>query len=110
MSPSPLQDDLAVSLTKDRKHMSFVLIDRKEKKSSLSISSLPIPVAIDIPRVATSKASNKFGASSSLLRKYDIEYLLGEGSTGVVVRGERIEDKMPVAIKFIHKVRCSKSK
>ena len=48
--------------------------------------------------------ANKYGASAALLRKYDIEGVLGEGLSGIVLSGSRNSDSYPVAIKFIRKV------
>lgn len=48
--------------------------------------------------------ANKYGASAALLRKYDIDGVLGEGLSGIVVCGCRKTDSYLVAIKFIRKV------
>ena len=96
--------------------MASTTVSRRAEESLLipktsSIISKPIPVpfhkALSISgngSVLGTRASNKYGASAALLHNYEIEGILGEGGSGVVVSARRKEDCRNVAVKFIRKV------
>lgn len=106
------------------KQMAFTTISRRAEESLLipkssSIISKPIPVpfhkALSISGNGSvlggmcARASNKYGASAALLHNYEIEGILGEGGSGIVVSARRKDDCRNVAVKFIRKVNVTHS-
>lgn len=72
---------------------SFVQIEQ-----TIPSTTLPISIPID----TTTK--NERGKRIEILADYDIDSMLGQGSTGQVFAARRKSDGLPVAIKFLNRV------